>query len=104
MAMSITEKMKGISNQTQEKVKVGTQSLFLFVLKLASGLILGFTISLVVKEIFKAGSLSSIFVTLLIGFLFVKLTSSWRFGAIFIFDLIAVLVGLLLKMYIFVAP
>lgn len=102
--MSLTDKMKGLSAQTQEKVKYGTQSFFLFLLKLLSGLILGFTLSLIMQEIFQTGVLNLIFVTLLVTFVFVKLTTTWRFGAVLIFDLIAVLVAMLLRMYIFIAP
>lgn len=102
--MSLTDKMKDFSSQAQEKMVTGTQSIFLFLIKTVSGLILGFTFSLIIHEIFKTGTLNQIFVTLLTTVVFVKLTASWKFGAIFIFDLIAVLVAMLLRMYILMAP
>ena len=91
-------------NNLQEKIKITSSGAALLVTKAITGLILGLTIALVGQEIFGFGNLLFIFVIALVGGLFFRKAREWQWTALFVFNLICVLIGLLLRMYILVAP
>lgn len=79
-----------------------------FMLKLFSGLVLGFTLALIMQEILGKAEGENVFgfifvVVVAIG-AFLRVSRSWGLATVLVFDLIAVLVGLLLRLYIMVAP
>lgn len=102
--MGISEKMSHIASNMKEGVRTTSYNLATFLLRLVTGSVLGLTIALVVQELTKTGNLVFVFVLLIVGGLFMKLSSKWGLGQILIFDLIAVLIAQLLRMYIYLAP
>lgn len=88
----------------QDRIKTGSGSALVFLLKLVSGLFLGLTITLIGQEIFAYGNLAFWFVMLLVTAVFLKIAKPWGAWPVLIFDLICFLVGLLLKLYIQVSP
>ncbi len=72
--------------------------------KLLVGLALGLVFALTGREVTNYGDLSFLLVTVITIATFFRVTRPWRWSALAVFALICVLLGLLLKMYIMVAP
>ena len=102
--MALSDKMKGLSTNMQEGVKNSSVSLLNISLRILTGLFLGLTLALVGQELIGYGSLAMLFAIVVVVGLVFKTTSGWTIGKILIFDLILVLVAMLLRMYILVAP
>jgi hypothetical protein len=102
--MGISDKMKGLSTNVQEGVKNSSVSLISLTLRVITGFMLGLTLALIGQELVGYGSLALMFVMVVVLGLVIKTTSGWNIGKILIFDLILVLVAMLLRMYILVAP
>lgn len=98
------DRIGGMATRMQDGAKNATSSLLLFLLKLISGLVLGLTLGLIIREILQNGFLTLLFVLLTTTVVFMKLSSNWSYGQVFIFDLVCILVGMLLRVYIVVAP
>lgn len=88
----------------QEKIKQTSNGAILMVARLITGLLLGTTLSLIGQEIFAYESLLYVFVIVVITGLFMKTTKTWNWTPLFVFNLICVLVAMLLRMYILIAP
>ncbi len=102
--MSISDKMKGLSTNMQEGVKNSSVSLLNLIARVLTGFMLGLTLALIGQELVGYGTFSLLFVMVVVLGLVIKTTSSWSLGKILIFDLILILVAMLLRMYILVAP
>jgi hypothetical protein len=85
-------------------VKNSSSSLMLWSLKMISGLILGLTLALIGEEMMGYQSLSFFFVLIVTALVFLRTSKPWGVGGVLIFDLIAVLIGLILRMYLLIAP
>lgn len=92
----------------QSQLKKTSGDLFLFSLKLISGAVLGLTFALVMQVILDSNESESViafvFMITVVTGLFVRLAKSWGLTTILVFDLVCVLVALLLRLYIMVAP
>jgi len=75
-----------------------------FTLRLITGFFLGLTLGFIAQELVGFGTFSLILLTGVVTASFLKVTSSWSVSRILIFDLICVLVGQIMKMYILLAP
>ena len=102
--MGIGDKMRGLASSAQEGVKSSTISLFHILLRLVTGLVLGLTLALIGQELMGYGTFALLFVTVVVVAALMKILANWSIGHILIFDLICVLVVMLLRMYILVAP
>lgn len=102
--MGISDKMSQFAGQVQDGVKNTSKSLAAIALKVLTGFMVGLTMALVGQEVFHFGTILFIFMMLVVGIALYRLMASWNLGAVLIFDLICVLVALLLRMYILVAP
>ncbi len=72
--------------------------------KFISALALGLTMALIGQEVMKYGLIAFLFVLVLTMGLVLRLLKSASIVNVMVFDLICVLVGLALKMYILMAP
>lgn len=102
--MGFTDKLQGAGQQMKEGVRSTGLFLFHLFLRLTTGFVLGLTFGLIGQELMgysTYGLLTMLVVTLL---LFFRVSKSWTIPQILIFDLICVLVGQILKMYILLAP
>ena len=88
----------------QNKVKGSSSSIVLFIFKLMSGAIFGLTFALVGEELVGYGTFSFVFILVLFNGVFFRIAKGWSYIGVFVFDLVCVLVGLLLRMYIVIAP
>jgi hypothetical protein len=99
--------MSEFAGRVQQGLKQTSTDFALLALKLASGSVIGFTLALVVQEILGQPSemtLAFIFSFLITVGVFWRLTRSWGLSAVLVFDLIAILTGLLLRLYVMIAP
>ena len=91
----------------QQGLKQTSTDFALLAIKLVSGAAIGFTLALVVQEILGQPSeltLAFVFTFFIAIGVFWRLTRSWGLSAVLVFDLIAVLVGLSLRLYVMIAP
>lgn len=88
----------------QDQMKSTTGRCLLVALKLFSGAIVGLTLSLIFQELIGYGLFSFILVIVVVGLGLLRMMKGWSWGRVLIFDLICVLVALLLRMYILIAP
>jgi hypothetical protein len=102
--MSIIDKFNANALHVKDEVKSSAVRFVLFLLKLISGLIIGITFALVFQEIGQFGQFSFLFLIVMVTAIFTKLTMTWGFVTLMIFDLICVLLAMLLRMYILIAP
>ncbi len=92
-----------ISNM-QYRVKSSSLGMFTLMLKIVTGLMLGLTLALIAQEILGFGQLSFILFIVVFASAFLKTAWRWNLGGVLIFNLICVLVAVLLRAYILVAP
>lgn len=102
--MSVSEKINNLGGQVKDGVRGGLLFMFLVFLRSISGFFLGLTFALIGQEIFSYSSLGLLLVLLTTLVVFVRLSKNWTVFQVIIFDLICVLVGQILKMYILLAP
>ncbi|XGC80935.1 hypothetical protein ACES2L_00350 [Bdellovibrio bacteriovorus] len=102
--MGIGDKMRGLASSAQDGVKTTTVSLLHFSLRFITGLLLGLVIGLIGQELAGYGTFALLFVMVVVLSVCIKMLSSLSIPQILIFDLICVLVAMLLRMYILVAP
>lgn len=88
----------------QMRLKNSTAQVLVVVFKLFSGAFLGLTFALIGQGIIGYGPFAFLFVIVAIGLAFMKLAKGWSASQVLVFDLICVLIGLLLRMYILIAP
>jgi hypothetical protein len=88
----------------QTKIKTSSASLTLFAFKIISGLFLGLVFSLISQTIAGFGDLVFWFVIVLTTGVFLRISKEWGGWGVIIFNLVVFLVGLLLNLYIQIAP
>lgn len=96
--------MAQILSQVQMQMKSSSTSLALLLVKILSGGIYGLTMSLIFEEIFGFGNFAFWFVLIANLLIFMRVTKNWKFVGVLILDLFLVLVGMLLRMYVLIAP
>lgn len=102
--MSILERINNQAVQMSANAKLGVQSLLLSICKLCSGAIIGLTFALIGQEIWQLGPILFWFVILSVTAAFYKISKQWTSIGLLIFDLLAILAALLIRMYVVVAP
>lgn len=102
--MGITDKLNQLAGQMQEGVKSTTVSFVSLSLKIITAFFFSLTLSLIIQEMMGSGMFTFIFTMVLVIGLIMKLIGKWNIGAVLLFDLFCVLVALLLKLYLQVAP
>lgn len=102
--MGITERMNQVGDKLQTSMKSSFYVMSFRLVQVLSGFILGLTLALVAQEAMQFGSFALWFMTFTVLGLFWKFTSSWSLFKMLIFDLICVLAGMCLKMYVLIAP
>ena len=100
--------MSELVGRMQTRFRQTSSDAALFSLKLVSGGILGLTLALVMQEILGKAEgenlLAFFFVIVVTTAVFVRVMKSFGYTAVLVFDLICVLLGLVLRLYIMVAP
>jgi hypothetical protein len=99
--------MGEFAGRMQQGLKHTSTNFALLGLRAVSGAVLGFTIALIVQEILGQGeqiTLAFAFAFSVTFGVFWRLSRGWGFPTLLVFDLVAVLTGLLLRLYVMVAP
>jgi len=102
--MGIGDKMRGLATNVQDGVRSTTLTACHLGIRLITGFFVGLTMALIGQELVGYGTFALIFATIVVLAVVMKVLANWSIGQILIFDLIVVLVGMLLRMYILVAP
>lgn len=102
--MGIADKIKGMPGQAKQGAKNLSYTFSHIVLRLISGFFVGYVLALIFQELFHLGNFMLVFLTTLFLGLIYSLLSKLTLWQIIIFDVICVLIGALLRMYIMVAP
>jgi hypothetical protein len=102
--MGITEKVSRLADNVQQGVRDSSVSMLSMAFKLVTCFFFALTVSLIGQEMMDYGTFMFVFMFIVVGGLIFKLILSWSIGSVLIFDLVCVLVALLLRMYILVAP
>ncbi len=102
--MGISDKVGQLVNSVQSGAKNASSSVFVWILKAITAFFVALTLAMVGQELVTYGTLSFVLVLLVAGFGLGKIMSGWSLGSVLIFDLICVLVALLLRMYVLIAP
>lgn len=88
----------------QNKLRQGSGSLFIFMIRLLSAACVGLVLTLIGQVLLNYGNISYWFVFFIGLLIYFKITKAWGLGKIAVFNLILILTGLLLRMYIVLAP
>ncbi len=88
----------------QDRVKSSSASVGLLIAKVFTGLYLGLTLSLIGLELVQYGWFSFILVIVVSLVTLLRIMRSWSWSHVLIFNLICVLIGISLRMYIQIAP
>ncbi len=102
--MGITDKIKGMPTQATQSAKSATYTLLHVALRLISGFLVGYVLALIAQEFFQFGTFMLVFLTTLFLAMIYTLLSKLTIWQIIIFDVVCILAGALLRMYIFIAP
>jgi hypothetical protein len=96
--------MAQIIQRVQEQFKSTTGRCLLLLCKFISAALIGLTLSLIFQELIGFGTFSFLLIIVVVTLALLRVMRFWSWGRLLIFDLICVLVALLLRMYILIAP
>jgi hypothetical protein len=88
----------------QTKIKSSSVNLVLFSFKLVTGIFLGLVLTLIGQETIGYGNFAFFFVIVMVAGVFLRISKSWGGWGVVIFNLVIFLIGMILKLYITVAP
>ena len=96
--------MSKFMQNVQLRVKFSFYYMFLLFLRLLSGATLGVTMSVAGSELFGYGEVGFWLIIVAATALFLRASGKWSAWGVLFFDLVCVLLGLLLRMYVLMAP
>lgn len=96
--------MSNFLEDLQYKIKTSSNSVLLFSFKIFIGFVLGLTLALIGQQITDYGTLAFLLVIVACLAAFYRVARGWKWSQSFVFTLVCVLVAVLLRMYIMVAP
>lgn len=102
--MGFVNNLKTVANSLQQGTQRVSISMSQRLLRLVSGFFIGLVLALIIQEFTQSGTLMMLFFTTLITFIIYRLLRARTIFQIFIFDVICILIAILLRMYILIAP
>lgn len=102
--IAIGDKVKGLTVQVQQKSQQASYGMIHSAFRLITGFFIGLVLAFIFQELFKFETLMLVFVTVVLTGTIFKSLSRMSVFQILVFDLICVLIGGLLRMYIMIAP
>lgn len=96
--------MSEFIQNVQVRFKRSSAGLFTFLFRFLTGMFLGTTFALIGQELIGYKMLAFWFVIVACATAFLRISRSWSAGTVLVFNLVYILVGMLLRMYIVVAP
>lgn len=102
--MGISERTNGMGQDVKDGIKSTSIFLLGLIIRVLTGFFLGLTLGLIGQEILNYSSFGLIMMILVTLGIFFKVSVKWSIAQLLIFDLICVLVGQILRMYVTLAP
>jgi hypothetical protein len=99
--------LRGMTDRLQSGIKNTSSSIALLSLRVFSAAVLGLTFGLAAQEIIgqtQEITLAFIFVFLTVFGAFWRLSRGWGFPTLLVVDLVLALIGMLLRLYVMMAP
>lgn len=96
--------MSEMLGNLQHRLKGASAGIAISTYRLLFGAFLGLTFALILERVTNYGSFSFAFVIVAFTLAFFKISKLWKLSTVIVFSLICVLIGLLLRLYIQVAP
>ncbi len=100
----IGEKFEGLTANMKNSTQSSGYRGLTIALRLLTGLILGYVIGLIGRQLMGYGYLGVILFVVVTTAVFFKISSQWSLLKVFLFDIFCVLVLQILRMYILLAP
>lgn len=88
----------------QIRIRSSSSSFLVTIYRFLVGGFLGLTLALVFDQMLSFGDFAFTLVIVSTSLIFLKISAAWSGGTVLVFSLFCVLIGLLLRMYIMVAP
>ena len=88
----------------QDKVKTTSNTAALVTVRLISGLFVGLTLALIGEEIVGYGIFSFMLILFVMTGVVLRVSKEWSWMQILIFNVVCILLGFSLRMYILIAP
>ena len=102
--MSFKNNLSTVTNSIWQGTKVATITLSQRIMRLVSGFFVGLVLSIIVQEFVQSGMLMLVFFTILFTLIIYRSLRTLTLFQIFVFDVICILIAILLRMYILIAP
>lgn len=102
--MGISQKIEGLAASVKGSAQNTTVRAAAILLRVLTGLILGYVLALIAQEIMGFGNLVLLFFVIVFTAFFYRISATWSVLKIIMFDLFCALVLQILKMYIILAP
>lgn len=100
--------MGEFADRMQFQIKKSSGDLATWAVKFVSGAFLALTLSLIIQEIrgLADGEAPISFLFMIVAFtaIFLRIAKKWNLFAVLVFDLVCILIGMVLCLYIMVAP
>lgn len=102
--MGIGDRLEGFTHNMKHSAQATGLTVFTAILRVLTGLVLGYVIGIVAQELIGFGSLVILLFVVVTTAAFYKISSEWSLFKVFLFDVFCILVLQILKMYIMLAP
>ncbi len=96
--------MANLINNVQDRIKTGSNAIALLIFKAFTGLYLGLTLALIGDELIGYEWFAFTLIVVVVTGSILKISRHWSWMNMLIFNLICILIGLLLRMYILIGP
>jgi len=102
--MGIGDKLEGFTTNIKTTAQSTTVQVLTAILRVLTGLILGYVLGLIGQELMGYGGLGVLLFVVVTTAVFYRASVGWSFLKIVLFDIFCALVLQILKMYIMLAP
>jgi hypothetical protein len=102
--VGLSQGFENLSTNIKTTASQSTLNLATVILRLLTGLVIGYVLGLIFQEILQTGRLVVLSLVIVMTFSFMKISTSWSFTKVLIFDIFTALVLQILRMYIMLAP
>ena len=100
--------MSEMVGRMQARFKKSSGDFLTFSIKVVTGIVVGLVLALIVHEMLgrqnSEATVSFYFIIAIVTAVFMRVSKKWTLPAVLVFDLVCILVGIILRLYIMVAP
>lgn len=88
----------------QVRLQESSKGVGLFIFKIITGFFVGTAVALIYKTVTSTGDTAMVFSIVATMLIFLRISRKWKFPGVVVFNLVCVLLAMLLRLYILVAP